>query len=198
MLVSRNTGMKALELMRGMRDNFHANSLDWNPIQLYDYMSTYDDVVYSPLAFCYTNYSRDGFRKNKLSYNNAPGTKNAVLGGAGIAVSAKSKYLNEAAEYAAWICSADIQNSIYVSEQGQPANIVAWKSKFANKLTNNFFLNTIETLMNAFVRPRYDGWPTFQKYLGERIHAYLKADIDPAKVLDEIQEAYRQSNSKNE
>jgi len=93
-LVARDTGLQSLELMRRMRDNFHINSLSWNPIQLYDYMSTHDDIAYAPLAFCYTNYSREGFRKNKLIYNNAPGIRNAVLGGAGIAVSAKSKFLN--------------------------------------------------------------------------------------------------------
>ena len=193
MLVNRGAGLQSLELMRRMRDNFHKNSLDWNPIQLYDHMSTHDDIAYAPLAFCYTNYSRDGFRKNKLSYNKAPGIKNAVLGGAGIAVSAKSKYLNESAQYIAWICSAEIQRSVYVMEQGQPANFVAWKSDFANGLTNNFFFNTMDTLMNAFVRPRYSGWPEFQKYLGEVLHAYLKDDTDPAVVLDHLQEAYRLS-----
>ncbi|MEO8110852.1 MAG: extracellular solute-binding protein, partial [Ginsengibacter sp.] len=176
MLVSREVGLQSLKLIGRMRDNFHANSLDWNPVQLYDYMSTHDDIAYSPLAFCYTNYSRDGFRKNKLNYNNAPGINNAVLGGAGIAVSAKSKYLAEAAQYAAWICSAAIQNSVYVAEQGQPANIIAWESDFANGLTHDFFFNTIDTLTNAFVRPRYSGWPEFQKYLGEVLHAFLKGD----------------------
>jgi multiple sugar transport system substrate-binding protein len=197
MLVSREAGLQSLELMRKMHDNFHPKSLDWNPIQLYDHMSTHDDIAYTPLAFCYTNYSRDGFREKKLSYGNAPGIKNAVLGGAGIAVSAKSKYLNEAAQYAAWICSADIQNSVYVMGQGQPANMVAWKSDFANGLTNNFFFNTIDTLTNAFVRPRYSGWPAFQKYLGEVLHTFLKDDIDLVKVLNHLQEAYRQSYKKN-
>jgi multiple sugar transport system substrate-binding protein len=193
MLVKQNVGLKSLELMRRMRDNFHQNSLDWNPIQLYDHMSTNDDIVYSPLAFCYSNYSRDDFRKNKLSYSNAPGVKNAVLGGAGIAISSKSKYLNEAAQYASWICSAEIQNSIYVLEQGQPANSIAWHSDFANRITNNFFFNTMDTLANSFVRPRYNGWQEFQKYSGEVLHAYLRDDADPVKALDHLQEAYRLS-----
>ena len=197
MLVSRETGLQSLELLRRMRDNFHANSLNWNPIQLYDYMSVHDDIAYAPLAFCYTNYSRDGFRKNKLNYSNAPGITNAVLGGAGIAVSAKSNYLQEAAQYAAWICSAAIQSSVYVLEQGQPANIVAWKSVVANELTNNFFVSTFDTLTNAFVRPRYSRWPGFQKYLGEVLHAYLNDDTDPVKVLDHLQEAYRLSCKKS-
>jgi multiple sugar transport system substrate-binding protein len=161
-------------------------------------MATHDDVAYAPLAFCYTNYSREGFRKNKLIYNDAPGITNAVLGGAGIAVSAKSKYLYDAAQYAAWICSAAIQSSVYVTEQGQPANIVAWKSGLSNELTHNFFVSTFNTLRNAFVRPRYNGWPEFQKYLGEVLHAYLKDDSDPVKVLDHLQEAYRESYKKSQ
>jgi multiple sugar transport system substrate-binding protein len=195
-LVGRDTGLQSLELMRRMRDNFHTNSLSWNPIQLYDYMSTHDDIAYTPLAFCYTNYARDDFRKNKLVYNIAPGIRNAVLGGAGIAVSAKSKYLHEAARYVAWLCSAEIQSSVYVMEQGQPANVVAWKTDYANKITHNFFLNTFDTLVNAFVRPRYSGWPEFQKYLGEILHAYLKDDANPVKILDHLQEVYGLSYKK--
>jgi len=197
MLVNREIGLKSLELMRNMRDRFHVNSLNWNPIQLYDHMSTHDDIAYAPLAFCYTNYARDGFRKNKLSYHNVPGIKNAVLGGAGIAVSAKSRYINEAAQFAAWVCSAEIQHTVYVSEQGQPSNIVAWKNDFANRLTHNFFFNSMDTLMNAFVRPRYSGWPVFQTYLGEMVHAFLKNDSDPRVVLDHLQGAYEQSYLKN-
>jgi len=193
MLVNRQVGLQSLELMRKMRDHFHINSLNWNPIQLYDHMSAHEDIAYSPLAFCYTNYARDDFRKNKLSYGNAPGIKNAVLGGAGIAISAKTKHLNEAAHYAAWICSAAIQDTVYVSAQGQPANIIAWKSDFANGLTHDFFFNTIDTLINAYVRPRYNGWPEFQKWLGEVLHAWLKNDSDPVIVLDQLQEAYKQS-----
>lgn len=197
MLVNREAGLQSLHLMRRMRDNFHQNSLNWNPIQLYDHMSTHNDIAYAPLVFCYTNYSRDGFRKYRLIYHNAPGIKNAVLGGAGIAVSAKSKYLNEAAQYAAWICSAEIQKTIYMREQGQPGNAAAWQDDFANRLTYNFFLNTMDTLTNAFVRPRYNGWPEFQKYLGEVLHAYLTDNADPLKVLDHLQEAYRLSYMEN-
>ena len=174
LLVEREAGLQSLELMRRMRDNFHVNSLNWNPIQLYDYMSTHDEIAYTPLAFCYTNYSRDGFRKNKMSYGNAPGITNAVLGGAGIAVSAKSKYLHEAAKYIAWICGAEIQSSVYVMEQGQPANIVAWKSDYANGLTHNFFFNTFETLTNAFVRPRYSGVAGIPKIPGRGFACLFK------------------------
>ena len=197
LLVTPGVGLQVLQLMRTMRDNFHIKSLDWNPIQLYDHMATEDDIAYSPMAFCYTNYSREAFRKNKLSYHNAPWTKNVVLGGAGISVSANSSHPKEAAEYAAWLCSAAIQNSVYIKEQGQPGNIVAWKNDDANTLTNNFFVNTMDTLTYAYVRPRYVGWPAFQQWLGETLHDYLTKDIKPETVLEQLQEAYDLSYKNN-
>jgi len=51
----------------------------------------------------------------------------------------------------------------------------------------------VDTLANSFVRPRYNGWQEFQKYLGEVLHAYLKDNADPVKALDLLQEAYRLS-----
>lgn len=196
LLVSTEVGIKALEMIRSMRDQFHPNVLDWNPIALYDHMSTENDIVYSPLAFCYTNYARDAFRQNLLHFHTAPEIKNAVLGGAGIAVTASCKEPQIAADFAAWICSNTIQSSIYVNAQGQPGNKFAWEDAAANKLTHNFFSNTLATLSNAYVRPRYQGWPKFQQWLGEKIHAFLVNDTAPELLLKELQEEYSASYKK--
>ena len=192
-LVDRETGLKALGMLRRMRDTFHSNCLEWNPIMLYDIMTAQDDIAYSPLGFCYINYSRTGFRKNLLSFKNAPGMRNCLLGGAGIAISSKCKYPLEAARYAYWICNAPVQNSIYVEAQGQPANRIAWESEYANLITGDFFKNTMNSLQHAYVRPRYAGWPAFQTFLGESVHAFLKKDGDPVQLLDRLQEACRDS-----
>ncbi len=193
LLVAPSIGLKALNLMRSMRDQFHPKALQWNPIALYDYMSSEDDIVYCPLAFCYTNYSRLGFREKHLQFHNVPETKNAVLGGAGIAITVSCKEQKTAADFAAWICSAPIQASVYVNEQGQPGNKFAWQQETANKLTNNFFSNTLATLSNAYVRPRYLGWPKFQEWLGKKIHSFLVNDTDAELLLKELQEGYRYS-----
>jgi len=192
-LVDKETGTRALEMMRQMRDCFHTNCLHWNPIQLYDHMSERDDVAYSPLGFGYTNYSRKGFRKNLLTFAVAPGIAHAVLGGAGIAVSSHSNHRAEAAQYAAWIASPDIQSSLYVDEQGQPSSITAWKSNHANGLTHHFFTNVLDSLNQAYVRPRYSGWPSFQTWLGETVHKYLKDNSDPLAIIELIQAEYRKS-----
>ena len=193
LLVEPSIGLKALTMIRSMRDAFHPKALDWNPIALYDYMSEENDIAYSPLAFCYTNYSRTGFRKNILKYHTAPEINNAVLGGAGIAITSSCSNVHEAANYTAWICSDDVQSTIYVNAQGQPGNKTAWENKQANVITNNFFTNTMPSLTNAYLRPRYQGWPKFQTFLGETIHAYLVNDTDPELVLEKLQAAYAAS-----
>jgi multiple sugar transport system substrate-binding protein len=193
LLVEPSVGIKALSMLRTMRDIFHPKALDWNPIALYDYMAEQNDIAYSPLAFCYTNYSRAGFRKNILKYHTAPEINNTVLGGAGIAIASSCSNVQEAANYAAWICSDDVQSSTYVNAQGQPGNKIAWENKQANALTNNFFASTMPSLTHAFVRPRYQGWPKFQTFLGETIHAYLVHDTAPELVLEKLQAAYTAS-----
>ena len=193
LLVEPSVGIKALSMLRTMRDVFHPKALDWNPIALYDYMAEQNDIAYSPLAFCYTNYSRAGFRKNILKYHTAPEINNAVLGGAGIAITSSCSNVQEAANYAAWICSDVVQSTIYVNAQGQPGNKMAWENKQANVITNNFFTNTMPSLTNAYLRPRYQGWPKFQTFLGETIHAYLLHDTAPELVLEKLQAAYTAS-----
>ena len=193
LLVEPSVGIKALSMLRRMRDVFHPKALDWNPIALYDYMAEQNDIAYSPLAFCYTNYSRAGFRKNILKYHTAPEINNAVLGGAGIAITSSCSNVQEAANYAAWICSDVVQSTIYVNAQGQPGNKMAWENKQANVITNNFFSNTMPSLTNAYLRPRYQGWPKFQTFIGETIHAYLLHDTAPELVLEKLQAAYTAS-----
>jgi len=193
LLVEPSVGIKALSILRTMCDVFHPKALDWNPIALYDYMAEQNDIAYSPLAFCYTNYSRAGFRKNILKYHTAPEINNVVLGGAGIAITSSCSNVQEAAHYAAWICSDVVQSTIYVNAQGQPGNIAAWENKQANVITNNFFTNTMASLTNACLRPRYQGWPKFQTFIGETIHAYLLHDTAPELVLEKLQAAYTAS-----
>jgi multiple sugar transport system substrate-binding protein len=193
LLVEPSVGIKALSMLRTMRDIFHPKALDWNPIALYDYMAEQNDIAYSPLAFCYTNYSRAGFRKNILKYHTAPEINNVVLGGAGIAITSSCSNVQEAAHYAAWICSDVVQSTIYVNAQGQPGNKIAWENKEANTITSDFFTNTMPSLTNAYLRPRYQGWPKFQTFLGETIHAYLLHDTAPELVLEKLQAAYTAS-----
>lgn len=193
-LVGRRVGMEALSRMQRMRDAFHPDALAWNPIGLFDHMAEQDDIAYAPLAFGYTNYAREGFRRRRLRFTGAPGGAGALLGGAGIAVSARRPFCAEAARYAAWVAGAPVQASLYVAAEGQPANVRAWQNESANGLTGHFFRDTLPALKTAFLRPRYSGWPALQQQIGERLHRWLSADTNAGEVLDELEDLYRQSD----
>ncbi len=192
-LVNIDIGLNVLEQLKKIKNSFHPACLDWTPISLLDYMSSSDDVVYSPLTFCYNNYSRNNFRKEKLIFHDVPGSHNAVLGGAGISVSQFCKNKIIAGKFAAWICSPVIQRTIYADAQGQPGNIVAWTDERVNDITNDFFYNTIKTLENAYVRPRYNGWAEFQTKMGNIIHDFLKYDKDANEVIAELNTLFQKS-----
>ncbi len=192
--VSEGTGARALGFLASWAALAHPACLSWNPIAMLDVMSTGDDITYCPLTFCYTNYSREGFREKPIRFGTISGVRGSILGGAGIAVSAHSEHRRAAAEYAAWICSAEIQRTLYVREGGQPGNIAAWRDEEANRITGGFFRDTLPTLEAAHVRPRYAEWPAFQEEAGNVIHAWLAAGGgDPAPCLARLDGLYRES-----
>lgn len=191
-LVEPTVGLRALEQLRRLRDTCHPDSLQWNPIQLFDAMARPESrIAYAPLAFGYTNYARRGYAAHPLGFGSIPGGHSALLGGAGLAVSAHCAAPAEAAAYIAHIASADYQCSAYVEHGGQPANGIAHTDPTADALAGGFLSGTRSTLEQAYMRPRNAAWPAFQENLGERLHSFLKNDeSDPATVIKELQERY--------
>lgn len=196
-LVDRAKGLEALSMLRKMRDEFHPESFGWNPINLFDHMSGADDTPYAPLAFGYTHYSQAAGPGTILRFADAPGIREALLGGAGIAVSSAGEFIPEAVAYAAWIAEAEVQGGVYVENDGQPGNGAVWENQAANALVGGFFQGTWATLQAAQLRPRYRGWPEFQRKLGLAVHGFLDKDSDPEKLLDELEEAFLLSKTLN-
>ena len=190
-LIGEDTALRALDILRKLHTLCHPESIQWNPIKLYDYMATMNDVVYCPLAFGYSNYSRPGFARNELRFGSIPGQRDALLGGAGIAISKYCANIAEAAAYAAWICSDLFQAKTYVESGGQPAHRKAWMNDHVNRITGNFFTDTLSTIQQAYVRPRNVSWPLFQEALGEIIFLFLKDNKTATHTWNEIRDCYR-------
>lgn len=193
LLKDDTSGLWALDMLIQLKSISHPQSINWNPIWMYNHMSQNDDVVYCPLAFTYTNYSRNGYAPKLIHYSNIPGVKGSILGGAGFGVSAKCEHPDEAVAYGVWLCSAKIQSGLYVEEGGQPGNRVAWESDNANKLTHDFFRASYDTLKQSYVRPRYDGWHVFQEKAGDLIHAMLRDGTPDKDCLNALKLLYEQS-----
>ena len=188
--IGKDTTVAVLEQLRLLRDHVDPRSMEWNPIRLYDTMASEETVAYSPLAFGYINYCNPRFRGNPLVFAGIPGGGGAVLGGAGIAISRRCSDPEAAAGYCLWIGEADYQSTTWLSRGGQPGNGRAWDLA-PDVVENRFFLRpTRKTMEDAYMRPRFPGWPAFQEGLGERVHAFIANGGDPGKVHVELQDAY--------
>jgi multiple sugar transport system substrate-binding protein len=190
-VVSRETGLRVLDLMRQVLPLLHSECLNWNPIQILDRMSSTDDVAYCPWLFGYSNYARPGYASFQCQFTNIPTpngglSKGAILGGAGLAVTSKCANPSVAADYASFVASADCQRIVYFESGGQPGNIEAWRDPAVNRASNGFFLNTLETLTHSYVRPRYPGYIHFQTQAGLLVHQYLKTGSQAGQLLEEL------------
>jgi multiple sugar transport system substrate-binding protein len=196
-VVSRSTGRSALELMRAVIQRCHPSSPKWNPPAMLEHMSTEDDVAYAPLAFGYSNYARPRFRPHVVRAAGGPagpgGVPRGTLGGAGLAVSARSASVDEAVRYAAFVARPDVQRTVYLEGGGQPGHRSAWEDDQVNAATSGFFSDTLDAMDAAYLRPRYDGFLRFQSEGGDLIHRHLVEGGDADDVLDRLDGAYRAS-----
>jgi len=196
--VGRATGRHALETLRALKRAAHPESTTWNPIRTYDRMGTTDEVAYVPLAFGYSNYARPGFRPHVIQFTNIPAAgegvpRGGILGGVGLAVSASTKHPAEAFAYARFVADPETQRGVFFRAGGQPGHRAAWLDPAVNAASSNFFLDTLETLDHAYLRPRYLGWMPLQDVAGALLHRFLTADGAIDATLDALDTLYRAS-----
>jgi multiple sugar transport system substrate-binding protein len=194
-VVERDGGRRALAILHDVLDVAHPMSLESNPPTVLAHMATNDDVAYCPLAFGYVTFARDGADRRTLRF--APGPEwSGTLGGAGIAVSSASSQIDEAIAYARFVCSADVQRGAYVRGGGQPGHRAAWTDPEVDVAANGFFSSTLEALDRAYLRPRFDGFLSFQDAAGDVIHDAVRAGTDPDTALDRVDALFRRSHAR--
>jgi multiple sugar transport system substrate-binding protein len=196
--VEKEQGVKTLEMMRAVSNFLSKECLSMDPIIVAEEMSESDNIYYCPYLYGFSNYSREGFRKNILSYVDVmdlsgKGPAGTHLGGTGIAVSNHTHNKDYAIEYAYWIASSECQKNIFYSSGGQPGNSIAWEDQKINKETNNFFRNTRNTLEKSWVRPRHNGYMNFQDEAGNIINEFLYKYIDEIKIYEKLKSEYKKS-----
>jgi len=175
--VDRAVARESLEFLRQLAAEVHPASRNEDPIAISDRMAGTDEILYVPLMFGYSNYARPGFRHHTLRFGNAPrgsaGIRGSVLGGVGLALSARCGHRADAADLARRIADPRTQSGIYVNAGGQPGHGAAWDSPSANAQVGGFFNATRSTIEHAFVRPRVPGHRRFQQLAGELIHRFV-------------------------
>jgi multiple sugar transport system substrate-binding protein len=192
--VSDVVAYEVLNCLHALVSLAHFKSVDWNPIQVYDFMVSSSDAVYCPYGFGYSNYSRIG-NSPRLKFTNAPaagqrGCTGTMLGGTGVAVSRHSTHQPEATAYAKWLVSAEHQRGTYFRKGGQPASLAAWNDQSVDTAADGFFSGTLQTLQTAYVRPRFDGFVRFFEAAGAEINRCLGGNLPDAELVQWLNERY--------
>lgn len=198
-LISRDKVDRAIGQLREIAEVSHPNSTQWNPIRCYDHMIANDDVVYVPFAFGYVNYaSRSETPKLRFADAPTPGSAGALLGGAGIGVSAQSKNAQAAIDYALFLCSPTYQRGEYVSAGGQPGSLSAWQDEAVNAATGGFFADTLKTIQASYLRPTHHGFIGFFRETAPRVAAAISGELSTAELSDWINRNYRETRPAKE
>lgn len=187
-------GLEVLDRLHSLIALAHPKSVDWNPIQVYDFMISTSDAVYCPWGFGYSNYSRRQLAV-RLTFTDAPGLGKSgcagtMLGGTGVAVSANSAHQREAVAYAKWATGAEHQRGLYFRAGGQPASLAAWTDPGNDAAANGFFSGTLATLQSAYLRPRFDGFVRYFEAAGIQINRCLRGEVTDAALLGFLNTEY--------
>lgn len=197
-IIDDETGIKAIDTMKELWSIVNKKMFAYNPITIAELMSFTDNYWYCPFAYGYSNYSRKGYASHLLTYTDVVQFKEgkrlrSTLGGTGLAISSFTQNKTWSIRFASWVVSPEIQSTLYVENGGQPGHRAAWESETANCYCNNFFLNTLPTIDRAFMRPRYNGYLSFQDRAGTLLQEHLLETGNAEQLLRNMNELYRSS-----
>ena len=153
-----------------------------------------DDVVYVPFAFGYVNYaSRTEEPHLRFADAPTPSAAGALLGGAGIGVSAQSKHREAAIEYAMFLCSPEMQRGDYVTAGGQPGSLSAWQDDAVNASTRISLPTRCGRSRHPTSGRRIHGFIGFFRDSAPRVAAAIAGEMSPADLAEWVNRRYRES-----
>lgn len=198
-MVSAAIGVAALEQLRELVCLCEPACLRRNPIQTYEALAASATLAYCPFAYGYSNYARSGYAAYRLRFGGLVTFNGrrlrSTLGGTGLAISRTCRHPALALEYAQLVADGLTQRTLYLASGGQPGHRGAWEDMDANLLCGGFFRDTLPTLDDAFLRPRYTGYLHFQDHAGPLVHDYLVNGGNPLPTIEKLDALYRESLS---
>jgi multiple sugar transport system substrate-binding protein len=115
----------------------------------------------------------------------------ALLGGAGLVVSALRASPEVAADYAAFVAGEQVQRGEYFTSGGQPAHGAAWRDTALDARAGGFFSAVGPTIRSAWTRPRFPAFAVLQNEMIELFSDWLDRSRQPDALLDELDAKYR-------
>ncbi|MDR5741044.1 MULTISPECIES: hypothetical protein [unclassified Caballeronia] len=198
--VAESTGKRVLEVMRPLYRRTDPRTMSLNPIGLLDLMRSSDELALIPLVFGYVNYSTHASAGTHVvsfcdvpTFSGSPADAHSVIGGTGIAISARCQVTPELLSHLRWLLSEDAQTTFIPRHAGQPSRRSAWRDEHVNEMTGGFFAHTARTLEQSWVRPRHDGYIAFQSRASAMLRDTLESARSDASLLNDLDALYRNS-----
>lgn len=193
----REAALAAFERLAALARLVPAWSFGSSPVAVLNRMSSTDDVAYCPLTYGYSIYSVDGYAGRTLRFGNmalskAHGRAGAILGGAGIGVSARSRDPEAAARLAAWLTTDEVQAGLYARAGGQPAAVAAWDDPAADRIAGGFYSGTRASMDGCYHRPNGPGFHAFQTRSANSLQTLLRDGGSADAVFDRIDAGWRE------
>jgi multiple sugar transport system substrate-binding protein len=202
-LLGVEEAMVVLDFLRELTALVPAQCRDLDPIAALELMASDDTWAVAPLVYGYVSYSRDGFRPKLLKFADIPpagrrGPIGSVIGGTGLAVSAKSAHPQAALNYALFVASENIQKGLYAESGGQPGHRAAWLDAEVNRDAHDFYRATLSTLDGVWLRPRHDGYIDFQNEGAALVSACLGGQASTRATAERLNDAFARSFERTE
>lgn len=193
-LVSAETGKVVYDLMSDLASRSPRSVRDKNPIGILSHMAENDDVILCPLIYGYVNYAAPDSGQ-VIAFHNAPravagGRPGSTLGGTGIGISKRCEVTPALKQHLLWLMGAEAQAGFIPAHDGQPSRREAWHDAAVNARWGSFYENTADTLEQAYVRPRHDGYIAFQGRASALLRQAFEEGAAAESVLDHLQTLY--------
>lgn len=147
-----------------------------------------------PLIYGYVNYSCPP-ESTQIRFSDAPrahmdGRPGSILGGTGVAISHRTVVSEQLIEHLSWLLSVNAQTSFIPHHDGQPSARIAWSDAALNTASAEFYTATSATLEAATIRPRFDGYITFQSEASAFVRGALAEGQSAPALTDALAELF--------
>jgi multiple sugar transport system substrate-binding protein len=199
--VAEAAGTAALAVMSDLLACADRDLSQRNPIGVLDAMAASGGPAYCPLVYGYVTYQRPLGGEpgsSRLAAFDAPagaGGIGSVLGGTGLAITRSAIELGAAAALIRTLLSDEVQTGLYAELGGQSSARQAWQHPGADAAGGGFYRATLATVEQAWVRPRFAGYPEFQTTASAVLREGLLAGDPHAGLVRRVNELYAETRA---
>lgn len=187
----RTTAEYVLTIVRDLLRFTPPASIEWGPWDIYDHITTEDDIAYCPSIFAYVNYFVEDGRGGHLRLSSVPSFGNgkpgrAILGGVGLGITSACKSVTEAGDFGKFLMDDETQRTLIPAHNGQPAVMSAWSDEELNQRTHGFYRLLAPNMSTAYIRPTYHGFHHLELSGGSILQRFWAGHATLSETLDAL------------